>query len=363
MRVVLAAPITEFGGVWRHVVDLATGLQARGCDVTLGLPDAATELRGSTATLGFSCRAFSDVGDTDIWHVHAADTFDRSIMSALARARARVPAVLMTEHLPRTDASDPSATSPGERRSFGSWSAKTAFKRAEYLLCDRIICVSQASANFIQIRYGVAGAAIDVVPNGISQDDAPIPERSPDPYFAAVGSVIRQKGFDLLVEAAIHAKEPWRVVVLGDGPHRATLSARAAELGSPVEFLGRRDDVPAVLGASLGLVLPSRWESWPYVVMEAMALGRPVVATGVDGVPEIVVPGETGLLVPAEDAVALAGALDRLASDADLGMRLGDAGRTRAHSFGLDTMVDTLLARYQVSAVRRRGTFAAGSRT
>ena len=363
MRVVLAAPITEFGGVWRHLVDLATGLQARGCDITLGLPDDAIALRDSAATLGLSCRAFGDVGGTDVWHVHAADTFDRSLMSALARARTRVPVVLMTEHLPRTDASDPSATAPGGRRSVGSWSAKTAFKRAEYLLCDHIICVSRASANFLQIRYGVSGAAIDVVPNGISQDDGPIPVPSPDPYFAAVGSIIRQKGFDLLLDAAIQAKEPWRVVVLGDGSHLATLSARAAELGSPVEFLGRRDDVAAVLGASLGLVLPSRWESWPYVVMEAMALGRPVVAAGIDGVPEIVVPGETGLLVPAEDAVALAGALDRLACDPELGVRLGEGGRTRARSFDLETMVDTLLATYQATAVRRRGTLRTGGRT
>ena len=362
MRVVLAAPITEFGGVWRHVVDVATGLQVRGCDVSLGLPDAATDLRCSAATLGLTCRSFGDVGDTDVWHVHVADTFDRSFVTALARARSSVPAVLMTEHLPRTDASDPSAMSPGEPRSVGSWSAKTAFKRAEYLLCDRIICVSQASANFLQIRYGVSGAAIDVVPNGISQDDAPIPDASTDPYFAAVGSVIRQKGFDLLLDAAIQAKEPWRVVVVGDGAHLATLSARAAELGSPVEFLGRRDDVPAVLGASLGLVLPSRWESWPYVVMEAMALGRPVVAAGVDGVPEIVVPGETGLLVPPEDAVGLAGALDLLASDPDLGIRLGEAGRTRARSFSLDTMVDTLLARYESSSARRRRPVRSGRR-
>ena len=361
MRVVLAAPVTGSGGVWRHVVDLAGGLSARGCAVSLALPDGTGDLRAAASDLGLACRTFGDVGGTDVWHLHVSDTFDRDLVPTLVRARRHAGAVLVTEHLPRTNASDPSASPGGTARVTGAWTAKTAFKRFEYLLTDRIICVSRASARFLQIRYGVAGESIDVIPNGIARREPPAPPSAPppssssgDPCFVAVGSVIVQKGFDLLIDAAAHAREPWRVVVLGDGPHRQTLADRATTLGAPVEFPGWSDDVPTALSCSRGLVLPSRWESWPYVAMEAMSVGRPVVAAAVDGVPEVVSDGRTGLLVPPGDPEAVARALDLLASDADLAMRLGAAGRARVGSFDLDTMVDAHLAAYATAAAGRR---------
>jgi glycosyltransferase involved in cell wall biosynthesis len=90
--------------------------------------------------------------------------------------------------------------------------------------------------------------------------------------------------------------------------------------------------------------------------MEAMALGRPVVAAAVDGVPELVVHGETGILVPPGDPEALARALDLLASDTDLATGLGEAGRIRVGMFDLDGMVDAHLAAYRgAMAGRRRG--------
>jgi len=356
MRVVLAASITSSGGVWRHVVDLAGGLESRGCTVSLALPDEATVLRGAASDRGIACRSFGDGGGADVWHVHVADTFDPQVLRALVGARRRAGAVLVTEHLPRTDASDPSASPQGASRSFGAWSVKTAFKRVEYLLADRIICVSQASGRFLQLRYGVAGTSIAVIPNGIARRGRPVRPPSDDPCFVAVGSVINQKGFDLLIDAAAHAKEPWRVVVLGEGPHREALTDLAGTLGAPVEFAGWSEHVPAALGRSRGLVLPSRWESWPYVAMEAMALGRPVVAAAVDGVPELVVHGETGILVPPGDPEALARALDLLASDTDLATGLGEAGRIRVGMFDLDGMVDAHLAAYRgAMAGRRRG--------
>jgi len=354
MRVVLAAPITGAGGVWRHVVDLAGGLEARGCSVSLALPDGATQLRAAAGALGLACRPYTDVGDADVWHVHVADTFDKQLLPALLRARRGAGAVLLTEHLPRTDASDPSASPAGARRRAGSWAAKTAFKRVEYAVADRVICVSRASARFLQVRYGVPGTSIDIVPNGIAASAPLAPGPLTDPCFVAVGSVINQKGFDLLIDACSHAKEAWRVVVLGDGPHRAALAGRAASVGASIEFAGWSEDVASVLGHSRGLVLPSRWESWPYVAMEAMALGRPVVAAAVDGIPELVIDGRTGLLVPPGDAEAVAGALDLLASDADLAVRLGEAGRIRVGLFDLDGMVDAHLAAYGTAAAGRR---------
>jgi glycosyltransferase involved in cell wall biosynthesis len=104
-------------------------------------------------------------------------------------------------------------------------------------------------------------------------------------------------------------------------------------LGTVVTFCGLRQDVTALLGIMDVFAFPSRWEGFPNAVLEAMAAGRPVVATAVGGTPELVVDGETGFLVPAGDVKAFTREIECLLDDPDLGQQMGSAGRQRVKQF------------------------------
>jgi glycosyltransferase involved in cell wall biosynthesis len=151
---------------------------------------------------------------------------------------------------------------------------------------------------------------------------------------ALVGRVEDQKGVDHLVRAArtVTAQVPAaHVVVVGDGTRRAEMERLTADLGlaGRVHFTGWRHDLTDVMRAIDVLALPSRWEAFGIVNLEAMAAARPVVGFAVEGVPEVVVHGETGLLSPARDEDGLARDLVRVLTDPDLAARLGAAGRRR----------------------------------
>jgi glycosyltransferase involved in cell wall biosynthesis len=139
-------------------------------------------------------------------------------------------------------------------------------------------------------------------------------------------------------------------MLVGDGPERARLEALRDSLGLQrvVTFAGWQADVAPWLASFDVFVLPSRGEHFGRVLVEAMALGKPVVATDAGGVPEIVRDGETGLLAPPADPAALAAAVARLVEDAAQRARLGEAGRRRAaDEFSLERHRDALRALYQ----------------
>ena len=132
-------------------------------------------------------------------------------------------------------------------------------------------------------------------------------------------------------------------MLAGHGEDLEALQALAERLGvqKRVRFLGWRDDVPALVASSDIVLLPSRWEGMPYVVLEAMAAARPVVATRVDGATDLVVPGQTGELVDVMDVARMAQALDRMA-ELSKGQRveLGQAGEARIRSaYSIEHMV------------------------
>jgi glycosyltransferase involved in cell wall biosynthesis len=132
------------------------------------------------------------------------------------------------------------------------------------------------------------------------------------PVVGYFGRLERGKGVDVLVDAAarLHDKLPATAFLfVGEGPLRETLTARAAAAGLPARFAGQRDDVAALLRWCAVVVLPSRQEAFGRILIEAMAVGVPVVATAVGGIPEVCVDGVTGLLVPPEDPDALAVAI------------------------------------------------------
>jgi glycosyltransferase involved in cell wall biosynthesis len=183
----------------------------------------------------------------------------------------------------------------------------------------RVVACASSLAAQARTLAPEAAARIVYVPNGVDLarfGPHVAPYSHSRPYVLAVGRLAHQKGFDVLLEAWAHAGpavEGVDLLFAGDGPERASLERQAAELGlgTRVRFLGSADpEQLAALyrGASL-LACPSRWEGLPLVCLEAMASGCPVVASDVDGIPDAVVPGETGLLVPPREPEALAAAL------------------------------------------------------
>ena len=187
----------------------------------------------------------------------------------------------------------------------------------------------------------------------------------------AVGSLSRQKAYpDLLLALSIIKekeknknieieKDDWQLVIAGSGPLKKELLALSAELGleQKVTFLGRRDDVPGLMAAADALVLSSRWEGLPGVVLEAMASELPVVATAAGGTPELVVDGKTGFLVPPADPRQLANALEQLLRLPHRELaEMGRAGRSRVEEhFTVTKMARAYqnLYRQELSALRR----------
>jgi glycosyltransferase involved in cell wall biosynthesis len=225
---------------------------------------------------------------------------------------------------------------------------------------DLVLCVSPD----LERRMRAAGAgrveraviaAPDAAPGPAARaGPAPVAPAG-RPVVLAVGRLARQKGFGVLLEAAAR----WRdldpaplVAIAGDGPLAGELRARAAGLGLDALFLGRRDDVPALLAAAAVFVLPSRWEGQPLVLQEALRACVPVVATQVGGVPWLT--GEdAAVLVPSGDARALAAAVRSVLTGAPLAARLKAAAAVRAAT--LPSEADAVSAALNACARVRRG--------
>ena len=179
----------------------------------------------------------------------------------------------------------------------------------------------------------------------ISPVMAPLPDPEGCTVVGTVGRLERQKGMADLLEAFARLPcdlQQVKLWIVGDGPLERKLQRKAAELEleDRVRFLGARSDVPALMTRFDLFVLSSLWEGLPNVVLEAMAARRAVVATKVDGTPEAVTHGWTGVLVPPSNPVVLAQAIERLLRDPALRRKYGEAGRQKLEQrFGLDRMV------------------------
>ena len=183
---------------------------------------------------------------------------------------------------------------------------------------------------------------------------------SPDAYVVAgVGRLVPIKGFDLLVAAlaALAARVPdARLLLVGDGVQREALQAQAAALGvaGRLQICGAATDVIGVLSAVDVLAAPSRNEGMGRVLVEAMALGLPVVGTRVGGISDVIVDGECGLVVPPEDPGALAEALIDLGLDVGRRRKLGEGARPRAEAFSTAVAAGAMRAVYEALARSRR---------
>jgi glycosyltransferase involved in cell wall biosynthesis len=208
---------------------------------------------------------------------------------------------------------------------------------------------------------GVSGERITVI-RGSGVDPTafrPMPEPGGDVVVTMVSRMLRDKGVGELVEAARQLRDGvhrLRVQLVGpsDPENPAAIpeiTLRNWEREGVVQWLGQRDDVAELWARSHIAVLPSYREGLPKALLEAAACGRPMVATDVPGCREIVIDGETGLLVPARDSASLAQALARLAADAALRKHMGDAARRRVvDHFSQERVAAETLELYQLLA-------------
>jgi len=191
------------------------------------------------------------------------------------------------------------------------------------------------------------------------------------PVIGVVAYLRQDKGHAVLFRALPGILESYpkcSLVVVGDGPERANLEALAGRLGieASVRFAGLREDIPVVLPGFDIFCQPSlRNEGVPQSVLQAAAVALPVVSTEVGGIPEAVVHGETGFVVPPDDTDALAKAISALLADRGLRRRLGDVGRRHvSQSFSVQRMLDLTERAYAAalrSAVSRKGPASPGS--
>jgi glycosyltransferase involved in cell wall biosynthesis len=214
---------------------------------------------------------------------------------------------------------------------------------------DAHVAVGERLARAVEQVIGRPPGSVDAIHNGVPDVRlAPLPRLRPEPTLGFVGRLADEKGPDLLLEAA--ARLPGCAVVLvGDGPDRARLERLATKLGleDRTVFTGWSDDVRRLLPTFDIVVQPSRREGFGLTLVEAMLAERPVVAADVGGVREVVVDGDTGLLVPPEDAAAVAAAAARLLADPEERRTMGAKGRARAlERFTADAMARRFAAVY-----------------
>jgi glycosyltransferase involved in cell wall biosynthesis len=247
-------------------------------------------------------------------------------------------------------------TSGGVRTRFLRATRTRALRRARHVFCP------SAYLRDVALRWGLDPERVSVLPN-----PAPaIPQMPPrdelrgDLGFEGnvlvfAGRLGPQKAVDVLLDALVGA-DGVTLAVAGDGPERAALEQRVAELGldGRVQFLGSvpRETVLQLFRAAEASVLPSAWENFPHTVVEALAVGCPVIATAVGGVPEVVRDGENGLLVVPNDPAALAAAIRRFFADAALRERLRAAAPGSVAGYSEQAVFETIEAELAKAAAR-----------
>jgi glycosyltransferase involved in cell wall biosynthesis len=264
-----------------------------------------------------------------------------SLVAPLAKL-AGARRVLSTEHLPMAP----------------PFAKGAILKRLGTLAIDRVITVSRDNVGHLTRLHGVPTRKIRVVYNGV-----PEPIAAPasglrtalglgaEAFVALiVGSLEERKGHETAFEAWGRLSDRAHLVVIGTGPMEDEYRHRVRVLGleSRVHFMGQRDDVPSILKAADVLVVASTLEATPYVIIEAMAAGLPVVASDIYGIPEIVERGATGLLVPPANPEALAGAVRSLGDQPALRQSMGEAGHSRFEErFTIERSVADTVAVYR----------------
>ncbi len=370
---ILRAPL---GGLFRHVIDLVQGQAARGHRVGLFLDSTTGGTRAEAVladlapclALGFervaiprelSPRDFNALRRVsrriaaltpDVLHGHGAKgaALARLAPAAGNAIRAYTPHGGSLVYCPGT-------FSGGFYRSI---------ERVLNFRTDLFLFESSYVANLFREKIGTPRAMVRVVRNGVGMTEfEPVRSRPDATDIVCVGELRPVKAIDILIEALATLKRSGRAVtatIVGEGPEAPNLKAQAERLGiaDAIHFVGYR---PAREAFAMGrmLVIPSRAESLPYVVLEAAAAGVPIIATDVGGVPEIFGP-QTGHLIAPDNTAALVGAINAALADPGQAQYVAQEVRARVRAeFSLATMVEGGLAAYREAlAMRKLAQFA-----
>lgn len=223
------------------------------------------------------------------------------------------------------------------------WKASYRIDRAVARCVDRYIAVSHANARYLAEEKKIPQEKITVIQNGCDLSRFNRDDRAPqgmktnlgfgpdDPVLLIIGRLEPQKGHAIMLQAMLAILREFpnaRLLCIGEGALRSDLEQQISALGisQSVRMLGYQSNVPDWLALADVLVLPSFFEGLPLVAIEALAAGKAVVASAVDGTPEVVIDGRTGLLVPPGDSASLAEAVCRMLRDAVLRQSLALAG-------------------------------------
>lgn len=352
-RVALVAGPTA-GGIGAHVRMLAAGLVAHGSPVEVLAPAGTAQRLGvgdlpvtfgiveigdrPQVAVGRAALRLRRVvrGRVDVVHAHGLKAGALCVLALAgvpARAGAHRPALVVTVH---------NGPPPGWGR------AAVAYRILEQVVArgaDLVLCVS----GDLEKRMRAAAArrverAVVPAPGKAPYGAGLLPDAGGRPVVLGAGRLAAQKGFATLLAAAASWQDmdpvP-KVVIAGEGPLDAELRQQAAARGVDASFLGRRDDVPALLAACDVFVLPSRWEGQPLVLQEALHAGAAIVASRAGGIPELAGP-EAAYLVAPGDAAQLAAGVRAVLLDQSLGARLRAAALRRAGE--LPTEADAIAA-------------------
>jgi glycosyltransferase involved in cell wall biosynthesis len=377
VRVVELLATGSNGGAQEHLHSLVTRIDASRYDVSVVALSAGSAVR-KLQRAGIPVLVIDEVDDAiavgalaahlaevraDVLHTHMyrADTVGTRAVIALGEIGHRRPFIVSTVHSSRVRSSDDQVLLAGLTPHM-----------------DRLIAVSRSIERKLR-HEGRDVIPVDLIYNGVDlqrydhqEPCCTLPdEYGMEPGSQIVGVVARlepEKGHPTLFDAwpiVVRAVPDSYLLVVGEGSRRDALEAQARELriAHRVVFTGRRDDVPAVTAALDVAVLPSYREAQGLTILEAMALSRPVVASDVGGIPEMIQDGTTGLLVPPHDPDALAAAIIRLLTDHPLADTLGRAGHDLVHDrFCIELMVRAIESIYDEGArvVRPSEVAAAG---
>ena len=365
MRILHVIDGLSIGGAERHVVDVARRQAQRGDDVAVACSapgPLAAELDGTGVELHVLCERL------------AKRRLDRSYARALRRLVAETRPDVVHAHLYASIVAAALATVGRDiplvvtEQTEAPWRGVRArvASRLAYRRAAQVIGVSERIRTGLTGGFGVPADKATVVPNAVELEapaasSAPLPDWQGRPVVGVCGRLVPEKGIDVFLDAVTYLAGRFPEAtfpIVGDGALRDDLEERARELGltERVPFAGFRDDCRALLERLDLLVVPSRSEGTPLTIVEAMLAGVPIVASAVGGIPEQIADGETGLLVPPDDAAALASAVTRALEEPRLAERLAAAASAHAR---VEFHPDTMLRR--IDAVYAAATAAAGA--
>lgn len=356
IRVLFVVPTLGVGGVERALLTVLQRLDRQrfepalcvladvptGVELPRGIPVIFLKRRSrwSFGRLVLGLRRLLTGGRYDV-AVGFSGVANFALLGAARVTRARV-GLVVTEHIA------PTSMYGGPEEPFG-W-IKNLLIRILYPRADRVVAVSQGVAGELESVYGLRRDQLAVVHTPVELAEIPklatadIPDWPAGDVVVSVGRLTKQKNHQLLLHALARLAEPPAAVIVGDGPERAHLEALAQELGlGCVVFVGATDNpYPYIASANL-FALPSRFEGFGIVLVEALALGRPIVATDCSfGPAEILCGGEYGVLVPVDDADALAAAISGLLTDPERLRTFAERGPARAAELAANTTVREL---------------------